>query len=251
VSAGVSQPLRGIPVGRPEVGKAMRTTLANRIEAVETSVQALGQVLRRQLDLALGTLADGSATTADDLTTGELELKIGTAELHWGILQTIALEQPVAGDLRLLAGMLHVTDHLGRMGDLCCNLARSGHRLGETPAPKAIGDLLEEMGGHATRAVQAALDCLNLRDLATAQRLPELDRPLDELNRAVFTRIDQTAGAEGAGRGLAWAVQVVLAARFLERIGDHAVDIAEQVGFILTGEVREFLPPKAERGAGA
>jgi phosphate transport system protein len=226
----------------------MRTTLEQRIEAIDAGVQALGRLLRGQLDLAVRTLADPAAA---DLTPGHLELRARAADLHWEILQTIALEQPVAGDLRLLAGMLHVTDHLGRMGELCCNLARSGQRLGEAPAPVAIGGLLQEMGGQAMGTVAAALECLDRRDLAAAQRLPELDRPLDELNRAVFERIDTAAGAERAGWQLGWAVQVVLAARFLERLGDHAVDIAEQVGFILTGEVREFLPPKSARGSGA
>jgi phosphate transport system protein len=220
-------------------------TLQHRIDALDERVQSLARVLRGQLVLARKVLASGNDPD-DSLAAGEAELDQGSATLHWEILQTIALEAPVAGDLRLLAGLLHVSDHLERMGDLCCNLARSGRRLAGTHPPGGIGALLEEMGEHAERALDTALDALARRDLALAERLPELDRPLDELNRTVFDRIDQ---AGGGGEQLGWAVQAVLAARFLERLGDHAVDIAEQVGFILTGEIREFLPPKAARDA--
>jgi phosphate transport system protein len=220
-------------------------TLEQRIAAIDERLQRLARILHGQLVLARKVLASGNDPD-DSLAAGEAELNQGSAELDWEILQTIALEAPVAGDLRLLAGLLHVSDHLERMGDLCCNLARSGRRLAGAGRPGGIGLLLDEMGEHAERLVDAALDCLERRDLALAERLPELDRPLDELNRTVFERIDQ-AGGVGTGGQLGWAVQAVLAARFLERLGDHAVDIAEQVGFILTGEVREFLPPKAER----
>jgi phosphate transport system protein len=229
----------------------VRTTLEHRIEALDGRLQVLGRILRGQLMLARKALANGTHPDEDDLAAGELELNRASAELDWEILQTIALEAPVAGDLRLLAGLLHVSDHLERMGDLCCNLARTGHRLAGARPPGGIGVLLDEMGEYAERAMDVALDSLATRDLDLAESLPELDRPLDELNQIVFERIDQ-AGTVGAGGGrLGWAVQVVLAARFLERLGDHAVDIAEQVGFILTGEVREFVPSKAARAADA
>jgi len=82
------------------------------------------------------------------------------------------------------------------------------------------------------------------RDLGLARTLPGLDRPLDALNAEVFAQIDRTGGS---GADLTWAVQAVLAARFLERLGDHAVDIGEQLHFIVTGEVLQFLPSKAAR----
>jgi phosphate uptake regulator len=96
------------------------------------------------------------------------------------------------------------------------------------PVPE-IQATLVEMGGHAQRMVAAAMTCFARRDLELAERLPIFDQPLDRLNVEVFRQIERAAGDD------------------LERLGDHSVDIGEQVVFIVTGEVKELVPSKAVR----
>jgi phosphate transport system protein len=91
--------------------------------------------------------------------------------------------------------------------------------------------------------VHAALACLADSDSAAAERLPALDATVDQLNDHIFGQLEQITDPAA----VAWATRLVLVARFLERLGDQAVDIAEQVCFIATGEVRELQPPKAAR----
>jgi phosphate transport system protein len=111
------------------------------------------------------------------------------------------------------------------------------------PVPE-IQSTLTEMGGHAQRMVAAAMTAFARRDVDLAERLPILDQPLDRLNGQIFRRIERAAEDD---RALEWASRMILVARYLERIGDHSVDIGEQVVFIVTGEVRELVPSKAVR----
>jgi phosphate transport system protein len=140
-----------------------------------------------------------------------------------------------SSDLRLVAGLLHVNEHLERMGDLCVNLARAMPELVERRPPAEVQATLTQMGAAVRRVVQAALACFGDSDSAAAERLPALDATVDQLEQIT----DTTAVAR--------ATRLVLVARFLERLGDQAVDVGEQVCFIVTGEVRELQPPKAVR----
>jgi phosphate transport system protein len=140
-----------------------------------------------------------------------------------------------SSDLRLVAGLLHVNEHLERMGDLCVNLARAMPELVERRPPAEVQATLTQMGAAVRRVVQAALACFGDSDSAAAERLPALDATVDQLEQIT----DTTAVAR--------ATRLVLVARFLERLGDQAVDVGEQVCFIVTGEVRELQPPKAAR----
>ncbi|HZD67888.1 MAG TPA: PhoU domain-containing protein, partial [Actinomycetes bacterium] len=166
-------------------------------------------------------------------------------EVEEEILRTLALEAPVARDLRLVAGVLHVNSHIERMGDLCVNMARFVKIAGlDQPDPEIL-TTLREMGEHAKQMVSAALDCFTRRDVDLAERLPIMDQPLDELNERVFRQLENLP-SDRTPPG-PWASRMVLVARYLERLGDHSVDIGEQVVFIVTGEVRELVPPKAVR----
>jgi phosphate transport system protein len=77
-----------------------------------------------------------------------------------------------------------------------------------------------------------------------AERLPIMDQPLDRLNSQIFQQIERAAEDDST---LEWASRMILVSRYLERLGDHSVDIGEQVVFIVTGEVRELVPSKAAR----
>jgi phosphate transport system protein len=148
-----------------------------------------------------------------------------------------------SSDLRLVAGLLHVNEHLERMGDLRVNLARAMPELVERRPPAEVQATLTQMGAAVRRVVQAALACFGDSDSAAAERLPALDATVDQLNDRIFDQLEQITDPTAVAR----VTRLVLVARFLERLGDQAVDVGEQVCFIVTGEVRELQPPKAAR----
>jgi phosphate transport system protein len=159
-------------------------------------------------------------------------------EVQQGILSLLALQAPVASDLRTVAALLHVIKHVERMGDQCVNIAKMLPVVGyEPPSDEVMLDCIFKMGKLARSEVAQAKQAFLLRDVDVAQDLVRQDQEINRLNRAVFARAVEI-GTDADRRE--WAMSMMLVARALERIGDNAVDIGEQVAFVVTGLFREF-----------
>ena len=159
-------------------------------------------------------------------------------EVHQGILSLLALQAPVAGDLRTVAALLHVIKHAERMGDQCVNIAKLLPIAGyEAPVDEEIRGRIVRMGALARSEVAQAKQAFLLRDVALAEDLVRQDEQINRLNRECFQRAVEI-GDDLDRRE--WAMTMMLVARALERIGDNAVDIGEQVAFVVTGLFREF-----------
>jgi phosphate transport system protein len=159
-------------------------------------------------------------------------------EVHQGVLSLLALQAPVAGDLRLVAAILHMIKHIERMGDQCVNMAKlvplAGH---EPPADTNMLDLIQRMGAKARQQVIQCGQAFERRDVEMAQDLVRQDDEIDRLNRQVFHRALEI-GDDPDRRE--WGMHMMLIGRCIERIGDNAVDIGEQTAFVVTGLFREF-----------
>jgi phosphate transport system protein len=159
-------------------------------------------------------------------------------EVHQRILSLLALQAPVAGDLRVVAALLHLSKHAERMGDQCVNIAKLLPLTGnEPPVVEAMRTALLHMGRAARSEVVQAKRAFAARDLPLAEDLVRQDREINRLNREVF-RMAVEEGTDSDTRE--WALTMAMVARAFERIGDNAVDIGEQVAFVVTGLFREF-----------
>jgi phosphate transport system protein len=146
-----------------------------------------------------------------------------------------------------VAALLHMIKHIERMGDQCVNIAKliplSGH---EPPAQREVLDVLARMGAFARSEVVQAKAAFATREVGLAEDLVRQDREINRLNREMF-RLAIEIGDDPDTRE--WAMFMILAARALERIGDNAVDIGEQVAFVVTGLFREFSDSSRPPGA--
>jgi phosphate transport system protein len=159
-------------------------------------------------------------------------------EVQQGILSLLALQAPVASDLRLVAALLHVIKHVERMGDQCVNIAKMLPVVGfDPPKDDVMLEHIFKMGAFARSEIAQARQAFVLRDVAVAEDLVRQDEQINRLNRCVFARAVEI-GTDADRRE--WAMSMMLVARALERIGDNAVDIGEQVAFVVTGLFREF-----------
>ena len=159
-------------------------------------------------------------------------------EVHQGILSLLALQAPVAGDLRVVAALLHVIRSAERMGDQCVNIAKLLPLAGyEAPVDEEIRAKIMKMGTLARSEVAQAKQAFSLRDVELAQDLVRQDETINRLNRECFQRAVETGDNLDARE---WAMTMLLVARAIERIGDNAVDIGEQTAFVVTGLFREF-----------
>jgi phosphate transport system protein len=159
-------------------------------------------------------------------------------EVHQGILSLLATQAPVAGDLRLVAALLHVIKHIERMGDQCVNIAKLIPLAGYEPPVRAeMLQALSKMSACARSEVAQCKAAFAARDVGLAEDLLRQDRDINRLNREIF-RMAIEIGDDPDTRE--WAMLMILVARALERIGDNAVDIGEQVAFVVSGLFREF-----------
>jgi phosphate transport system protein len=152
-------------------------------------------------------------------------------------------------DLRLVSAILHSNMHVERIGDLCVNIAKFVQNQDPYPSNSPMVTRLNEMGGHAIGMLDTALSAFAQRSAELAEELPGRDNALDRLNRGM---LDDLKDYVDDDESFEWATKLVLVSRYLERMGDHAVDIGEQVAFLVTGVFREFTdashPEQTPRG---
>jgi phosphate transport system protein len=209
-------------------------------ELKQLEVQALGalDLVVATLDRTLEALEHQDIELASIVVNDDDRIDGRFLEVHQGILSLLALQAPVAGDLRTVAALLHVIKHAERMGDQCVNIAKVMPLVGTEPP--SDGELLERifrMGRLARSEVAQAKQAFTLRDVSLAHDLVRQDEEINALNREVFRRAVEIGVDEDTRE---WAMTMMLVARALERIGDNAVDIGEQVAFVVTGLFREF-----------
>jgi phosphate transport system protein len=209
-------------------------------ELLKLERQALGglEMVTSALDRALETVQHQDVELASMVITDDDRIDGRYLEVHQGILSLLALQAPVAGDLRLVAALLHVIKHVERMGDQCVNMAKlvplAGHN---PPADSGVLDNIQRMGEQARRLVIQAGQAFERRDVGLAEDLVRQDDVIDRLNRECF-RLALEIGDDADRRE--WGMHMMLVARCIERVGDNAVDIGEQTAFVVTGLFREF-----------
>jgi phosphate transport system protein len=159
-------------------------------------------------------------------------------EVHQAILTLLATQAPVATDLRLISALLHVMKNIERMGDQCVNIAKLIPLTGHDPPQKAeMLDRILTMGKQVRSQISQAKKAFQSRDVELARDLVRQDDLVDDLNKECF-HIAVKVGEDHDTRE--WAMTMMLVARALERTGDNAVDVGEQVAFVVTGLFREF-----------
>jgi phosphate transport system protein len=207
------------------------------LETLELDVVGLGGLAERAIGASVELLASRDAGEADALIAAddEIDQRYLSVERRW--LEVLALQTPVATDLRLISAIMHINLHLERVGDMAVNIAKIAKLTADLPSNQTILTHLREMSDVVRPMLRTALDSFVRRDLDLARSLPKLDDPVDRLNRNMYREVAACAGNQDM---LEWAIRMMVVSRQLERAGDHAVDIAEQVAFLLTGEFQEF-----------
>ena len=215
---------------RHQFREALRQLEAQALEGLDMVIQALDRSLEavsyQDIELAGMVVAD------DDRIDGRY------LEVHQGILSLLATQTPVATDLRTVAALLHIIRCVERMGDQCVNVAKlvplSGY---EAPKDKDLLDSIERMGQLARSEVSQSKQAFSGRNIELAKDLVRQDEEINRLNREIFRRAVDIGDDVDLRE---WAMYMILVARCLERVGDNAVDIAEQTAFVVTGLFREF-----------
>ena len=215
----------------------MRTTFQEELDQLEASLQEEGALVLRALRGALNALGARDMELADEVIAFDDDVDRIYIRIEEEIQSLLARQTPVATDLRLVLAILHVNLHLERMADYCVTIAKLTKLVADVDPDTELVETLQEMGERAEEMIRVALDSFANRDLAGAERLPDLDELIDRANRRFVEGVADVVGDPAMRE---WALRMLVVSRTLERLGDHAVDIGEQTAYLLTAEFREF-----------
>jgi phosphate transport system protein len=207
------------------------------LDRIEAQLQEEGQRVVSAVRGAVRALQERDVELADEVIAFDDEIDAFFLRIEALIQSLLALQTPVALDLRLLLAIIHINLLLERSADSCVTIAKLSKLVSDVEPDPALVDVLTDMGERAEEMLRVALDSFSKRDLAGAESLVELDDLIDRANRRFVERLVDVMAEPGFRE---WGLRMVVVARTLERIGDRAVDIGEQTAYLLTAEFREF-----------
>jgi phosphate transport system protein len=217
---------------------SMRISFTEELSQLEAALQEEGDLVLRALRSALNALARGDGELADEVIRFDDEVDRRYVAIEEGVQSLLARQTPVAADLRLVLAVLRVNLHLERMADYCVTVAKLTKLMGDlNVSDVAIAGSIEDMGQRAEQMLRVALDSFASRDAEKAQTLVELDELIDRANRNAS---EDVLSLGDSPQEREYGLRMLVVSRCVERIGDHAVDIGEQVVYLVTGEFREF-----------
>ena len=189
--------------------------------------------------LAAGTVAllSGDLQAAEEIIAGDDEIDELALEIEEHCFRLLALQNPIASDLRQIIAAIRMSSEIERSADLVTNTMKAARRLYGTPLDPRLRGLLERMSEHVHRLFRLAIDAYADRNEGLAAALDDMDDDVDDLHADYIRTIFEVY--EGGTTPLQVSVQLALVGRYYERIGDHAVNIGERVRYMCSGWLPE------------
>jgi phosphate transport system protein len=215
----------------------MRDAYHKELESLDQGVVAMGAMVEKSIHLATIAFVEDDKALAQKVREGDDEIDGTFMDIEKRCLALMAQQAPVAGDLRLVVAILGAISELERTGDLAYNVAKLVLKDDSSPqGAKVVRTLLAELGTEAQRVLAAAIDAWAQKDEVAAANVEREDDRSDELHGQVIAAILQLKGEEA----VAAAIRLAMLGRYFERVGDHAVNLAERVRYFVTGDA-EYL----------
>lgn len=212
----------------------MREAFSEQLNSVRDELVAMTGLVGQAIGEATGALLEADIKRAEAVISADAAIDSLREKIEEDSFQLMALQSPVATDLRMLVAALRMVSELERMGDLAVHVAKIARlRVPETAVPDEIVPTVARMATVAELMVSKVEHIIATNDVAGAEALEEIDQEMDRLRRKSFAELlgsDWTHGVEPA-------VDVALLGRYYERIADHAVSVARRVVFLVTGEL--------------
>lgn len=218
----------------------MRIRLGRKIEKLKTEVLSLGAMVEESLQLAVKALECRNSEFASKVIDGDMDIDTKEVDLEEECLEILALHQPVAADLRYIVAVLKINNDLERIGDLAVNIAETAVHMIAKPSSANPFDY-STMTEKTQDMLKKALDALVNMDTSLAYQVCMEDDEVDYMKHMIHRQF-QDKVREDLGN-LESLVHLFLVSRHLERIADHATNIAEEVIYMITGEIHRHRGP--------
>jgi phosphate transport system protein len=214
-----------------------RHSFHQELEAIRKEIVILAAAVIEAIPRATGVLLDQDLEGAEYMISADDQIDARALDLEQRCYQVLALQSPVASDLRAIVAAVRIIAEAERSADLAVNICKAARRLYDRQIDARLRGLIGRMAEQAQVLYRTAVDAYVERDAAKASAVDDMDSVLDGLHYELIEAIFESH-ANGK-TDLHVAVQMAMVARFYERIGDHAVNIAERVQYLVTGALPE------------
>ncbi len=224
----------------------MSQHLQQEIEKLKTRLLALVAIAKEAVEKAVESVDDRNAALAQAVVDGDVVIDRAEVDLEEDCLKILALYQPVATDLRIIVSVMKIDNDIERVGDLAVNIAERALSLCTEPPVEAPSDLAV-IRTKALAMLTGSLDALVRLDTKLARDIRNRDDEVDEINRQIFKEF--AAAVQKNPARVASLLSYLSVGRHLERIADYATNIAEDVIYLVDGEIvrhRPTLPAERE-----
>jgi phosphate transport system protein len=211
----------------------MRDVFHDELDEIGAGVAEMITLVGEAMEGATGALLDADLVRAERVIEADARVDALRSQLEERAFQVLALQQPVATDLRVVVATLHLLSDLERMGDLALHIAKIARlRFPDLAVPDDARDVIAQMGEVAMSLVKKVGEVVVGRDIELAQAIETEDDSMDALRRKLFTLVLSDRWAHGTES----AIDLTLLGRYYERYADHAVAVARRMIFIVTGK---------------
>lgn len=211
----------------------MREAFHEQLDSVFDDLASICRDVRTAVRLATESLLTGNAELAEQVISGDADIDLARERVEDVTFSLLSLQQPVAGDLRVVVAALRMVSDLERMGDLSVHIAKITRlRVPDLAVPADVRPTISRMAEVAEEMVGRVAGIITDRDVEGAHELARIDEEMDRLRRTSFAELfagEWTHGVEAA-------VDIALLGRYYERIADHAVSVANRVVYVVTGQ---------------
>ncbi|GGS21056.1 phosphate signaling complex protein PhoU [Actinokineospora fastidiosa] len=212
----------------------MREAYHSELGQLADQLAAMCAMVGDAMELATRALLETNLSLAEQVISGDEKIDDARSACEEHAYSLLALQAPVATDLRTVLAAIHAAESLERMGDLALHVAKAARRRHPNPVlPDGVRESFAEMGRIAVSLARGTESVIRSQDVAAARALDDADDEMDDLHRGLFSVIM----AKDWPHGVAAAVDVTLLGRFYERYADHAVSVAKRVVFVVTGRM--------------
>lgn len=220
-----------------------RKTFHRELEETRKAILALAAMTSEMTTRATDALLDGDMLMTQAVIDHDDDVDVLSRNVEERCFTMLALQGPMAADLRTIAATMHINSDFERSADLAVNIAKGARRLYGAQLPPRLRGLIALMSEEAVRMTRIAADAYAENNAALGAALHDIDNRLDQLQTEFIEAMFDVHKQDGIG--LQTGIQLALIARYFERTGDHAVNIGERVAFMASGEQPEH--PGAKR----
>jgi phosphate transport system protein len=211
----------------------MREAFHEQLDSIFSDLAEICQEVETSVRHATQALLNGDAEMAERVIEADAKIDTARERVEDTAFSLLSLQQPVAGDLRVVVSALRMVTELERMGDLSVHVAKIARlRVPEIAVPEAARPTISRMADVAEDMVRRVASVITDKDVEAAIELGRDDEEMDQLRRSSFTQLL----SDDWGHGVESAVDIALLGRYYERIADHAVSLARRVVYLVTGE---------------